>query len=654
MEKYLNKKILFIIPIIFLLVLLFRIVYNYNDTQKQMQEFALKEAEVLKSYALMHRYYYQDLYFDKTIPLTQKTLKGLPAYSSFYINQSFSQNNPFNISLQTVSDRARDPKNKADKEELKAIAYFKKHPTKKEYFSSDAQEYYQYAAALRIEKKCLACHAAKEDAPLFIQQRYDGAYDYKLGEVRGILSVKIPKEKLNNYFMSHFKSSVLYDSFAFIVLFIIIYLITQKNKNLNSYLRKTVQIQTQKLKDTLIQERLTGLPNRLKFLEDIQNATTSPSKHLALINIDNFKDINDFYGHAIGDKLLLQLAHKIDAFCHDKKTMVYKLPSDEYAVFTKAAISTETFQQKIEKLLTTIQNHAYHIEKHTIFITVSCGIASNEDELIIKADMALQEAKQSKSDLVIYDNLVDLTEIVNKNIQGIALLKDAIENDKIEPYFQAIYNLHTKKVEKYESLVRIVQDNGEVITPYHFLDIAIKTKLYPHITYIMIEKTFAFFEDKEAYEFSINLSIDDMLNEKTVNFILEKLSQFKNPHRVVFEILESNEIQNYEDIKNFIKKVKEFGVKIAIDDFGSGYSNFSHLLELNVDYLKIDASLIKNIINDEDAKKITQTIVIFAHNIGLKTIAEFVEDKESLELLEVLGVDFIQGYYIAKPSPTLL
>ena len=654
MEKYLNKKILYIIPVIFLLVLLFRIFYSYHDTQKQMQEFAKKEAQVLKSHALAHRYYYQDLYFDKIIPLNEKTLQGLPAYSSYFINQTFSQNNPFNISLQTVSDRARDPKNKADTEELKAINYFKEHPKKREYFNGDNPKYYQYAAALKIEQKCLKCHSAKEDAPLFIQERYDKAYNYKLGEIRGVLSIKIPKEKLNEYFLHHFTTSVLYDTFAFLVLFYIIYTIAQKSKNINSYLRKTVQIQTQKLKDSLIKERLTGLPNRLKFLEDIRNSKEQPSRHLALINIDNFKDINDFYGHAIGDKLLLSVAQRIEDFCNDPASTVYKLPSDEYAVFTDANITPKDFQRRITKLLSSIQKYEYHIHGYTIFITVSCGIASNEAELIIKADMALQLAKNSKTDLVVYSNLVDSTEVVNKNIQGIALLKEAIANDKIVPYFQPIYNLHTQKIEKYESLVRIINDNGDVIAPYVFLDIAAKSKLYPNITYTMIEKTFAFFENKKEFEFSINLSIDDILNEKTVTFILEKLATYKTPQRVVFEILESNEIENYEDVKNFIKKVKSYKAKIAIDDFGSGYSNFSHVLELNVDYLKIDASLVKNITKDENAKKITQTIVIFAKNIGLETIAEYVEDKNSLEILRQLEVDFVQGYYIGKPSPKLL
>ncbi|MEN4052583.1 EAL domain-containing protein [Sulfurimonas sp. NWX79] len=654
MEKYLNHKILYIVPSIFLLVLLLRIFYSYNDTQLQIQEFAKKEAQVLKSHAMVHRNYYQKLYFDKTIPLNQETLKGLPAYSSYYINKSFSQNNPFAISLQTVSDRARDPKNQADKEELKAIEYFKEHPMEKEYFSSENPDYYQYASALIMESKCLQCHASKEKAPAFIQKRYDKAYDYKLGELRGILSIKLPKEKLNNYFFHHFIYSVIYDIIAFLILFFIIYTIAKKSKKINTFLRQTIRMQTKKLKETLVRERLTGLPNRLQFLEDINNTQEKKNKHLALINIDSFKDINDFYGHNVGDALLILLAKKIDAFCNDKHSIVYKLPSDEYAVFSLWNIDTDTFIKKILKLLQEIQKNEYLIANNAIFITVSCGIASNEDDLIIKADMALQVAKNAKTNLIIYDNLVDTTEIVNKNIQGVSLLKDAIANDKIHPYFQPIYNLHTKRVEKYESLVRIITQSGDVIIPYSFLDIAIKSKLYHHITHIMIEKTFAFFEKKEEYEFSINLSIDDIRNERTVHFILEKLAAYATPQRVVFEILESHEIENYEDIKNFIKEVKQYQAKIAIDDFGSGYSNFSHVLELNVDYLKIDASLIRNITTNENAQKITHTIVSFAKNIGLETIAEYVEDETALELLSDLGVDFIQGYYIGRPAPLLL
>lgn len=168
----------------------------------------------------------------------------------------------------------------------------------------------------------------------------------------------------------------------------------------------------------------------------------------------------------------------------------------------------------------------------------------------------------------------------------------------------------------------------------------------------MVLKTFAFFKDKD-YEFSINLSILDIQNQEILKFILVQIQAFDAPQRIVFEILESHRIENYQEMKGFIKEVKKYGCKIAIDDFGSGYSNFSHIFELNVDYLKIDGSLVKFITTDDSSRVIVKTIVNFASNLGLKTIAEFVEDRDSLELLEKMGVDFVQGYYIGKPSSEL-
>jgi len=176
-----------------------------------------------------------------------------------------------------------------------------------------------------------------------------------------------------------------------------------------------------------------------------------------------------------------------------------------------------------------------------------------------------------------------------------------------------------------------------------------KSKLYPEITKKIVEKSFKYFENRD-YEFSINISIEDILNADTVAFLFNALKNYKNPNRVVFEILETDKIENYTILKDFINDIKEFGCKIAIDDFGSGYSNFSHILELNVDYLKIDASLVKNILTDENSKKITQTIINFAKDLNMQTIAEFVEDKESLELLKEMNSDYAQGYYIGKPS----
>jgi EAL domain-containing protein (putative c-di-GMP-specific phosphodiesterase class I) len=190
------------------------------------------------------------------------------------------------------------------------------------------------------------------------------------------------------------------------------------------------------------------------------------------------------------------------------------------------------------------------------------------------------------------------------------------------------------------------------VPPIRFLEIAIKSKLYPEITKSIVRKSFEFFREKD-YEFSINISIHDIENRKTLQFILEQIINFPNPKNITFEILESDRVENYEKLNKFIKEIKSHGCKIAIDDFGSGYSNFSHILELNVNYLKIDSSLVRFITKDQNSRVIVKTIVNFALNLNLKTIAEFVEDKKSMELLEQMGVDFVQGYYIGRPQSGL-
>jgi diguanylate cyclase (GGDEF)-like protein len=649
MIRLFNKRVLYIIPIIFFIVIIVRITYAYNDIQNRKYSFALNEAEVLSNYALTHREYYQKLFINKTIKIDEKTLPALPAYSSHYISNKFSQKNKLNITLKTVSDKARNLNNQADKDELKAINFFKNNPKEKLYFSDDNDQFYQFAQVLRIEQKCLKCHGKKEKAPLFIQKKYDKSYNYKLGEVRGVESIRIPKSTVNSYFLPNFINSVIYDLVLFIALFFAIFLLIKKSKTINHYLETEVKSKTKELKNMLVIDRLTDLPNRLQLLEDIQKNRSKKSTHLALINVDRFKDINDFYGHSAGDIVLQQISNTIKTICVDKNSFIYKLPSDEFAVFTTRDLKQTDFIALVKNLTNVIQQNPIKVDENFISISLSTGIASNEELLLQSADMALQSSKNQNNELIVYSKGVDNTKDIQKNIEGIALIKDAISRDAIVPYFQPIFNVHTQKIEKYESLVRIIQKDGDVLSPFKFLDIAIKSKLYPNITRAMIKKSFEFFRDKD-YEFSINLSIDDIVNTKTKLFIIKELESFIAPQRVTFEILESDKIEAYEEIKTFIKDLKHFNCKFAIDDFGSGYSNFAHILELNIDYLKIDASLVKYITTDENSRVITKTIVNFASTLGLKTIAEFVEDIESLEMLQKMGVDYVQGYHIGKPD----
>lgn len=653
MYKTLSSKILYVVPLIFLIIILSRITYSYYDIKVQSYDFAKSEAEVLNSYVMANRNYYQNLYINHTIDLNEKTVVGLPAYAARTISEEFSADNPFKIHIQTVSDRARNPVNAAGKDELKAIEYFRKNIDETDYFSDENSEFYQYANVLKIDKKCLTCHGDKKDAPLFIQKKYDNSYNYKIGDVRGIMSIQIPKETLNKHFYRYFFYSVLYDLLLFSILFFAIYQLIKYSKRTNTFLESEVLTKTKELKKTLITDTLTLLPNRLQLIEELKSSQKNKLKYLALLNIDNFKDINDFYGHNIGDEILKYISSSIQNISKDEENELYKLPSDEYAIYSTKCTSQNEFVEKVHHIIMTIQQEAYLIKDHAIFVTFSCGIASDEEDLLTKADMALQSSKKDQKNLTIYDSSLDLTTKIQENIKGIELLKDAIKNDRFTPFYQPIYNLKTESIEKYEVLARIIDVNNNIIAPYYFLNIALKSKLYPNITQAMIEKSFKFFKDKN-FEFSINISINDIVNPKTNDFIIQKLTEFPNPKKIVFEILESEKAGNYQELKKFIDQVKVFGCKIAIDDFGSGYSNFSHILELNIDYLKIDASLVKYITTDINSKKITQTIITFASQLEIKTIAEFVEDQEALDLLNEMGVDFIQGYKIGKPEPTLV
>lgn len=646
----LNNKFLKAIPIMFLIVIALKILYSYNETRTRQYDFAKKEAEVLNSYALEHRHYYQNLFLDGTLEISERNLPAIPAFSATPISKKFSQNNPLNISIRTVSDKARNINNQADANELKAIEFFKQNTDAKTYFSDSNKNIYQFATVLKIEQKCLKCHGKKEEAPEYIQKRYNTAYDYNIGDVRGILSIQIPTDNLNTYFFKNFIKSVLFDLAILLLLFIGVAYITKHSKRLNEILEEKVIEKTKELKESFLTDKLTALPNRLKLIEDIDYYTNPSSIHLALINIDSFKNINDLYGYEFGDKILIEVANRIRTFC-DKLNHVYKLPNDEFAIFTTEPISQRDFFDAIKSLIEKIEEKTFDIDSESIFVSFSCGIASNQQQILIKTSAALQIAKKESKSIIVYDSSLDAKEQISKNIDTLLILKDAIVNDRIIPYFQPIYNVKTHKIDKYEALARVITDDGKVITPFLFLDVAIKSKLYPEITKAMITKTFEFFKDKD-FEFSINLSILDIHNQDTMRFIENKLSTY-DAKKVTFEILESDKIENYEDLKIFIKIVKKYGCKIAIDDFGSGYSNFSHIFELNVDYLKIDASLVKFVTTDNSSRVIVKTIINFASNLGLKTIAEFVEDKDSLELLEKMGINYVQGYYIGKPASEL-
>ncbi len=198
--------------------------------------------------------------------------------------------------------------------------------------------------------------------------------------------------------------------------------------------------------------------------------------------------------------------------------------------------------------------------------------------------------------------------------------------------------------------MRLIGDDGTVLTPDRFLEFSKKARFYPHLTRTMIRKAFRFFAGTDLH-FSVNLSIEDIIDPATAAFIRREMLRYNVASQLTFELLESENIENYPEIAGFIKEVKSLGCRFAIDDFGSGYSNFEHLLHLEIDTLKIDGTLIRTVDTDENTRTVVETIVAFAKKRDLVCIAEFVHSEQVYETVRTLGISYSQGYYFSKPFP---
>lgn len=190
------------------------------------------------------------------------------------------------------------------------------------------------------------------------------------------------------------------------------------------------------------------------------------------------------------------------------------------------------------------------------------------------------------------------------------------------------------------------------MSPFFFLEVSKKAKLYQSITKTVIAKSFKKFENSK-HAVSINITTEDILSLGVRDFIIQKLSESAGKVKVIFEIVESDGIENYEEVSKFIADAKKYGAEIAIDDFGTGYSNFEHILRLKVDYIKIDGSLIKNLHIDKHSAVIVETIVSFAKKLGIKTVAEFVHSKDVIDKVASMGIDYSQGFYLSEPKEEL-
>ncbi|MGE8496793.1 MAG: EAL domain-containing protein [Pseudomonas sp.] len=410
--------------------------------------------------------------------------------------------------------------------------------------------------------------------------------------------------------------------------------------------------------DASYTDPLTQLPNRARLLQDLKR---HPRSSLILINLDAFKEINGFFGHECGDYVLTnlanQLAYVLAQDSEQGRQRLYKMSADEFAVLIDEQLDAHHLEIRLQTLSAFIQTRLLLWHDQEINLTATLGAAAftgkQPVDVLSAAAIALKLARQQQKNHLIYDPLLKLRERYEHNLLWASHLKQALQDDRICPYFQPIMDNHSGQISKFECLVRMLDEHGHPVNPALFLDVAKRIRLHRQITRIMVEKCCAVFRDL-PFEFSINLSYEDMIDPELTRFIKLKLLQSGIGPRLIFEILESEGIENYKKVHTFISEVKALGCRIAIDDFGTGYSNFEHLLRLNIDVIKIDGSLIKQLDTDANAYSVTLGIVNFARSLGMQTVAEFVHSPAVQQKVQALGIDYSQGAHIGMPQANLV
>lgn len=394
-------------------------------------------------------------------------------------------------------------------------------------------------------------------------------------------------------------------------------------------------------------DTLTQALNRYKLKQDLVDLDKNDA--VLMVNIDGFKEINEVFGTEIGDVILCELAYKLkQRFVEDR---VYRLNADVFIV-----IYTPDLNEDVQALLDDLHHHLVQdrlpqFNDHDVEFNVTIVGTKEHENTLGRLEMTMLHAKFKRLNTLCYSPDLDYSAQYRSNLTISHEIRTAIEQDRVIPVFQAIRDLQTNRITHYECLMRIADDAGH-LTPANFLHVAQRSKLYPELVRIMLQKSFAAFEESEL-NFSINLSYEDIVSDDIRQTIFGLLNK-NNAGRVIFEILESEGIENYPEVSRFISEVKSRGCKIAIDDFGTGYSNFEHLLKLKVDYIKLDGTLVEGLLENKEAQYVVESVVYFAKHVGIKVIAEFVSQPALIDLVKNLGIDYAQGYAIGYPSADLL
>ena len=413
-------------------------------------------------------------------------------------------------------------------------------------------------------------------------------------------------------------------------------------------------------------DSLTGLFNRRRFVEELKKEAAAVMRSgrmsaLLFVDLDQFKYINDSCGHQAGDRLIRKVADELTHSVRGDGDVVARFGGDEFAILVRD--TTITGAQSAAKTILTNMRRMAHVEDGQVFhVHCSIGIAMMDgdhlyyDDLINKADIACRDAKMAgRNRAILYAHSDETQQQDTASVGWVNQLRNALNDDGFELRFQPINDIHTGETTHHEVLIRLRGENGKLILPDTFLTSAARFGMMSEIDFWVIEnaaKAYAHYsQQNDTLKLSINVSANAFESDDLVQHVRQTLDKYEvDPRDIIFEITESLAIRHPPHVERQISAIREFGCEFALDDFGTGYSSFSYLQQLQFDYIKIDGTFVEDLMNKPVDQKMIKLIAEIGHEAGMKTIAEYVQNAESLAMLEELGVDLAQGFFIGKPA----
>jgi diguanylate cyclase (GGDEF)-like protein len=412
-------------------------------------------------------------------------------------------------------------------------------------------------------------------------------------------------------------------------------------------------------------DNLTGLYNRRRFVEELNVELANIAVHghtsaLFFIDLDQFKYVNDTCGHAAGDRLIRKVADELSRSVRHTD-VVARFGGDEFVILL--CDSDRAAARSLADVILANMRRIAHVEEDRVFhVHCSIGVTmvseSNvkPDDLIAEADIACREAKSAgRNRLHFFERDSQSVERASADVGWMNKLRNAVDADSFELRFQPINRIDTGVTTHHEVLLRLRGDDGKLLSPDAFLPSAVRFGLMSEIDLWAIRHASQAYAEHVVecpqLRLSINLSANAFENEDLARFVEAAfITNGVPPKRIIFEITESLAVRRPRHVERQISQLRDLGCKLALDDFGTGYSSFSYLQKLHFDYIKIDGAFVHDITNNPVDQKMIKLISEIGREANMQTIAEYVQDAESLELLGELGVDLAQGYFVGRPT----